>query len=60
MTICLALGRGLAHLCTATDFGCPTFRDFRKVGTMLMVSGGFPDVKLGFPLLVYHHGAWLS
>jgi hypothetical protein len=24
---------GLAHLCSATNMGCPTFRDFRKVGT---------------------------
>jgi hypothetical protein len=27
---------------------------------MLMVSGDFPDVKLGFPLLVHHYGPWFS
>ncbi len=47
---------GLAHLCAVRDFGCPTFRGFRKVGAMLMVSGDFPDVKLGFPLLVHPYG----
>jgi hypothetical protein len=52
--------RGVSDQNRVHDFGCPSLRGFRRLGILLMVSGDFAYVKLGFLRFVYQHSTGVA